>query len=102
MVQSIEFRRSDNVFQKQPTTDIKQINETDFVLLISADKTTNMYKMSVQDQNKLLTENIIKTYNKSGKSDIRQINLEAKSIPKKQLKLDSKIEQFAKKKSDLP
>ena len=49
MVQSIKFRRSDNVFQKQPTTDIKQINETDFVLLISADKTTNMYKMSVQD-----------------------------------------------------
>ena len=80
MVRSIEFRRSHNVFQKQLATDVKQINETDFVL-VSADKTTTMNKMSVQDYNKFLTENIIKTYNKSGKSDIRKINLQAKSIP---------------------
>ena len=45
MVRCIEFTRSHNVFQKQLATDIKQINETDFVL-VSADKTTNMYKMS--------------------------------------------------------
>ena len=80
MVRSIEFRRSHNVFQKQLATDVKQINETDFVL-VSADKTTTMNKMSVQDYNKFLTENIIKTYNKSGKSDKRKINLQAKSIP---------------------
>ena len=45
--------------------------------------------MSVQDYNKLLTENITK----SGKSDIGKINFEAKSIAK-QLNLDCKIEQF--------
>ena len=45
MVRCIEFRRSRNVFQKQLATDIKQINETDFIL-VSADKTTNMYDMS--------------------------------------------------------
>ena len=86
-----------NIFQKQLPTDIKRIKETDFVL-VSADKTTNMYKMSVQDYNKLLTENITKTYRKGSKSDIRKTNLEAKSIAK-QLKLDSKVEQFANKKS---
>ena len=57
-----------------------------------------MYKMSVQDYNKLLAENVTKTYKKSSKSDIRKINWEAKSIVK-QLKLDSKVEQFASKKS---
>ena len=81
MVQCIEFRRSHNVFQKQLATNIKQIKETDFIL-VSADKTTNTYKMSVQDYNKLLTENITKTYKKSGKSDTHKINLEAKSIAK--------------------
>ena len=55
--------------------------------------------MSVKDYNKLLTENITKTYKKSGTSDIHKINFRAKSISK-QLKLDSKIEQFANKKSD--
>ena len=45
MVRCIEFRRSHNVFQKQLATDIKQINKTDFVL-VSADKTTNMHKIS--------------------------------------------------------
>ena len=97
MVRCIEFRRSHNVFQKQLPTDIKQTNKTEFVL-VSADKTTNMYKVSVQDYNKLVTENITKTYKKSGKSDIRKINLEARSIAK-ELKLDSKIEQFENKKA---
>ena len=41
MVRCIELRCSHNVFHKQLTTDIKQINETDFVL-VSAYKTTNM------------------------------------------------------------
>ena len=56
-----------------------------------------MHTVSVQDYNKLFTENITKTYLKSSKSDIRKINLESKSIAK-ELKLDSKIEQFANKK----
>ena len=63
MVRCIQFRSSRNVFQKQLATDIKQIKETDFVL-VSADKTTNMYIMSVQEYHKLLTENITKTYKK--------------------------------------
>ena len=52
MAQCTEFGRSRNVFQKQLSSDIKQINETDFVL-VSADKTTNMYKMSLQDNQNL-------------------------------------------------
>ena len=79
MVRCIEFRLSYNVFQKQLATDIKQINKTNFVL-VSADRTTtNMYKISVQGYNKLLTEKVTKTYKKSSKSDIHKINLGAKS-----------------------
>ena len=45
MVRCTELRCSHNVFHKHLATDIKQINETNFVL-VSADKTTNVYKMS--------------------------------------------------------
>ena len=63
MVRSIEFTQSCNVFQSQLATDIKQIKGTDFVL-VSADKIANMYKMSVQNYNKILRENVIKSYKK--------------------------------------
>ena len=75
-MQCIEFRQTCDVFQKQLARYIKQVKETDFVL-VSGYKTRNMYKISARDYNNLLTENIPKT--KSNKSDIRKINLEAGS-----------------------
>ena len=43
MVRYSDFRCSRNVFQKQLATDIKQIKETDFVL-VSPDKTQTCTK----------------------------------------------------------
>ena len=61
MIRSIEFRNSSDEFQKQLAADITKIKETTS-LIIPADKTTNFYSMSVEDYEKLLTENISSTY----------------------------------------
>ena len=92
MVRSIEFRHLSDEFQKQLTADIKKINETKS-LIIPADKTTNMYSMSVDDYQKLLTENISSTYKKCDDAIVKSINTEAKSIAK-DLKIDDRVEQF--------
>ena len=97
MVRSIEFRHSSNEFQTQLATDIKKINETTS-LIISADKTTNKYNMSVDDYNKLLTENITSAYRKSDEEVVNSINNEAKSIAKN-LKIDDRVQQFSRRNS---
>ena len=89
MIRSVEFRHTRNAFQKQLSEDIKQMKESNSVY-VSADKTTNMYQLSVNSYNKILTENITKTYKKSDPSIVRKINSEAKSIAKK-LHLDDRI-----------
>ena len=90
MIRSIEFRHTRNAYQKQLSKDIKQMKESNSVY-VSADKTTNMYMLSVESYNKILTENIMKTYKKSDPSIVGKINTEAKSIAKK-LHLDDRIE----------
>ena len=90
MIRSIEFRHTRNAYQKQLSKDIKQMKESNSVY-VSADKTTNMYMLSVDSYNKILTENIMKTYKKSDPSIVGKINTEAKSIAKK-LHLDDRIE----------
>ena len=97
MVRSIEFRHSSYEFQTQLATDIKKINETTS-LIISADKTTNKYNMSVDDYNKLLTENITSAYRKSDEEVVNSINNEAKSIAKN-LKIDDRVQQFSRRNS---
>ena len=82
MIRSIEFRHTCNAYQKQLSKDIKQMKESNSVY-VSADKTTNMYMLSVDSYNKILTENIMKTYKKSDPSIVGKINTEAKSIAKK-------------------
>ena len=54
MIRFAEFRHTRNAFQKQLSEDIKQMKESNSVY-VSADKTTNMYKLSVDNYNKILT-----------------------------------------------
>ena len=93
MIRSIEFRNSSDEFQKQLAADITKIKETTS-LIIPADKTTNFYSMSVEDYEKLLTENISSTYKKCDGKIVKNINNEAKSIAK-ELKIDDRVEQFS-------
>ena len=66
MVKNIEFKQIPNKFQQQLQKDKKSILQSDKVI-VPADKTNNLYKVSVNNYNKLLTENITKSYKKATK-----------------------------------
>ena len=63
MVHNIEFKRVSSEFQSNLSKDIKCINE-DPLLFIPAEKKNNLYKLSKDNYNKLLTDNILKSYKK--------------------------------------
>ena len=65
---------------------IKKSNE----IIVKADKTCNMYKMTKAEYNKLLLNNITDNYKKSDKDVLNEINQEAKEIAK-DLELDDRI-----------
>ena len=60
MVQNIEFKKVKSSFQDQFQNDAKKIKQ-DPKLLIPADKTNTLYRLTTDEYNKLLTENISKT-----------------------------------------
>ena len=72
--------------------DIKSINKTK-ELLVNADKSTNIYKMSKQDYRKHLRNNITKTYKKSNRNRVNDINLDVKKIVQK-LEIDDRVEKM--------
>ena len=59
---------------------------------MSADKTNNLYELTTDEYNKLLTENISKAYKKPILSIMYTINAETKVIAQ-DLKIDERIEQ---------
>ena len=95
LMRGIEFKDSNlmNAFQRKLKNDVKEISEST-ELFVSADKTTNLYKMSKEAYEKLLHDNVTKTYKKANDRVQKEINKEAKDIAT-QLKLQDKIECFA-------
>ena len=67
MAQNIEFKKVTPNFQARLSDDARNIKKNP-KLLISADKTKNLYELTADEINKLLTENISKTYKKSNLS----------------------------------
>ena len=95
MARNIEFRNKPNEFQQKLAADINSIRSSPN-LLIPADKTTNLYEMSAKDYNKLLHDNITKSYKKAPDSFETEINREAKAITTS-LHLDNRIQKFPKR-----
>lgn len=90
LVKNLEFRNVNNDFLNKLKEDIKAI-QTSNNLFISADKTNNLYEISTTEYEKLLRENITKSYEKFDNSVKNNINKEAKKIAKS-LNLDTKME----------
>ena len=67
-------------------------------LLVPAEKTNNLYEFTTKQYNKLLIENISKTYKKTTASALKFINSKAKAIAK-DLNLDERIEQYNRNQS---
>ena len=95
MAQSLKFRQVLKLFQKQLAENVKNINAPS-TLYVPADKTTNIYKMKVDEYNKLLQNNITINFRKTDSATINTINLETKIIAEK-INLEDIIEKFSKK-----
>ena len=94
LVKTIEFKNINSEFQKKLKTDVSKIKANKNILVF-ADKTSNIYELSPDQHEKLLLENITKTYKKAPEKLEHSINLEAKNIAKK-INLEKRIEILAK------
>ena len=59
-------------------------------MYVSADKTTNFYKMEPEKYKDMLMKNITKEYKKTGETTLKKVNRENKKIAEK-LELDDRI-----------
>ena len=95
MVRTVKFNNYRDNFQSQLRADIANINTSQNVL-IPADKTNNLYDMKPETHNKLLNENITKSYKKAPERIVQAINSEAKCTAEK-LKIDDRVEHIARR-----
>ena len=73
LLENIKFRDTKNHFQENLANDLKKINSSDKIFVF-ADKTRNIYETSLDTYNKLLHENITKTYKHGSEDNISEIN----------------------------
>ena len=79
LVSNVKFRKISDPFLNNIARDMEKVNSSQNVLIF-ADKTRNVYEAAPEAYNKLLTDNITKTY-KLGSDDISDdINFELKNI----------------------
>ena len=87
LIQNIEFKDVKCNFQNQLSSNIKDKIKKPDSLLIPADKTTNYYKMNPASYDKLIKENVTKTYKKSSDCIAEELDAQSASIAQR-LKLD--------------
>ena len=79
-------------FRKKLTEDINNIKSSKTCFF--ADKTTNLYEMTLEQYKTILTNNVRKTYRKAEQSTQLNIDREAKTISKT-LQLEKRMERYA-------
>ena len=94
MIRTVEFEPVRTNFQRQLSEDLRSIKNSDKVY-VSADKTRNMYGITPQEYEKLLKENVTKTYKKTDTRMVNEVNSEACKIAEK-LKTDDRVQCIAK------
>ena len=93
IINNVKFKNNKNNFQKKLRADRNEIKNSRNICVF-ADKTNNVYRMPISEHDKLLKENVTKTYKKAPEKLQKSVNLEAKSITTK-LKLSVRIENLA-------
>ena len=79
MIENLRFKKVRNSFQDKLKRDVKKINSSDKVLVF-ADKSRNVYKLEKPKYQKLLRENITKSYRKSDEQSVSNVNQELNDI----------------------
>ena len=95
MITDIKFKDRPNTFQQKLKEDVRRIRSSE-KLLIPADKSTNLYEVGIEQYNKLLTDNVTKTYKKSPTNEKARIDSDAKNITDS-LGLSDRVQQLAEK-----
>ena len=98
MIKNIHYSESRrSAMQSKFGSDIKNMKQSND-LYVSADKTTNLYKMSKDEYNKLLHSNITTNYKKDGVASKTSIDHQAKQIACK-LGIEDRAECYAPRES---
>ena len=92
MIKNLEFRNVNSNFQRQLYNDLKTVKSCPKVIM-SADKSRNMYKIEPVDYEKHLLDNITKTYKKGQKHAITKINAGTLKIVKN-LGIEDRVERL--------
>ena len=81
-IENIRFRKVNEPFQNKLKEDIRLIASSDDII-VRADKTKHVYRMSKDQYTKLLQDNVTRNYKLAPKDAFTEINLEAKNIAQK-------------------
>ena len=79
LIENIQFLSGKKHFQKCSANDLKKINSSPNIFIF-ADKTRNIYEALLDTYNKLLHDNITKTYKHGSEDTIDEIDSELKDI----------------------
>ena len=79
LIEGIKFRRSCDSFQDVLRNDVNRIRSSK-AIFVSADKTRNLYELSKEQYNKLLTHNITKTCKLAPDDAFNVVNTKAQEI----------------------
>ena len=79
LIKSVTCRKLRNEFHDEFRKDVMSISKSKNIYSF-ADKTNNLYGTGINNYNKLLTENISKTYRKTNNKPYNSINNEEKII----------------------
>ena len=92
MVKNIQFRPVHNNFQSELKETIKDIQQHEEII-VKADKTRNLYKLTVAEYKKLLDQNITTDYKKATVTKLNNVNKEAAEIAL-DLDIDDRVDQY--------
>ncbi len=95
LIENIKFRNAKNQFQVSLANDLKKINSSPNIFVF-AEKTKKIYETPLDTYNKLMHDNITKTYKHGSESTISQIDDELKHISNN-LGIGDRIEQMKKR-----
>ena len=96
LIKNVEYKQYyTNHLQQKMNKDIHDMRASDH-LYVEADKTTNLYKLSPDQYNKLLKDNVTSTYAKQSKDEKSDIDAEAKIIAG-HYEISDRAEAFAKR-----
>ena len=95
LLSNLEYKESNNSFQKKLKKDVHYINRSR-KLFIEADKTSNIYEVEPENYRKLMRDNVTATYTKADDEVERRINIEARELTE-QLQISDRVEKITHK-----